>query len=357
MGASHVGISGVYIEVYSPTGVLKMRIDRNISNQGIIFNEKQEAAGPTGGGTVYGTGYVPGVVPVVAGEAGIWTVIIRFPNYVSGAFTNLLKNAPWSRSVHQEPAIRVILVWDITVTQDAAGNNGGVQLKGRVHTNEFASIISQNGFSTSPTFYVLTKGGFIYKVDIKDADPFRLPITPNSNGLVTFDKQPTYSSSERDMVVRSANSASWATGNLYFYEPQAPDDNDAVLVNNKVLFNPPDSNMPNTAQVTDIFSSKTYTTWLMEIPGILHLTVDEISLVASGNSGAFCLGGAIQVGKGAFIKFTSNQRGTALLQRDINNNGNFRDQVDHSLYRIVEAGQHSIFWDGKDGLVNNIPVG
>ena len=356
VGASHVGIAGGFIKVYRPDGTLKITYDGSNTPVAIIQNNVQEAAGPNGGGSTAGAGYVPGIVQAGTGEAGIWTVIFDFPDYSNSAFTNILNSDPWSRAVHQDPSNRAIVAWDITVTIGASGNTGGASVKGRVFSNEYVSIINQNGYVTSPTFFILTKGGFIYKVDFHDTDPFRFPISSNSNGLVYANKQPSYKSLDRNSVVRSDNPAAWVSDSMYYFEPQAQDSPDGTLINNKVFFNPPDPTMPATAIVTDIFRNNTYTTWLLVEPSSPDVTFQGFEIAALNGSNTTCLNNTLELGLGGYIKFTSSQAGTAFISLDLNNDGDFHDAVDRRLFKLVQGGTDSIFWDGKNGLGEDIPV-
>ncbi|MEK7255022.1 MAG: hypothetical protein AAB316_09775, partial [Bacteroidota bacterium] len=186
VGSSHVGIQGGYIRVYNPQGALVATFDNTGTSSGlaIIDDIDEEMAGPTGG-----SGYEPGVVPVPANQAGIWTVIFDYPSYSVAGFNNIANNYAWTRAADQPNTRRVVLAWDITITTGSAGNNGGAMQEGRVYTNEHISLINGNGFSTSPTFYVLTSDGYLYEVNINDADPFRFPISSNSLGLVNGNRE------------------------------------------------------------------------------------------------------------------------------------------------------------------------
>ncbi|RME09677.1 MAG: hypothetical protein D6816_04135, partial [Bacteroidetes bacterium] len=139
VGASHVGIQGGFIAVYRPDGSLhSVFADTGaVSGKAIIFNSIQELNGPTGGGTLGGPGYDPGVVQVQTGEEGIWTVIFDYPSYSNAGFNNILNNDPWTRANNQPNSRRVVLAWDITVSQGGAGNDvGSTLLEGRVYSNE-----------------------------------------------------------------------------------------------------------------------------------------------------------------------------------------------------------------------------
>lgn len=357
VGASHVGILNGFIKVYRPDGTLASTFDgTGAQNEAIIFNNVQESNGPTGGGSNNGSGYMPGVVAVDSGEAGIWTIEIDYPDYQLANFTNLMNNDPWTRSNNQPISQRVILAWDVTVTTGGAGNENGIPQEGRLYSNEYTSIINLNGNLTSPTFYVMTKGGFIYQVDFMDTDPFRFPMTASSNGFVTHDFQPTYASQHRDVVIRSDDPTTWEAGEIYYYEPQAQDYTGGYLVNNKIFFNPPDPNMPATATVTDIFRNNTYTTWLFETPISLDVEIIGFQVNGTNDINEPCSDDVLQEGLGGNILFNSTLGGTAILRLDLNNDGDFGDDVDRIIYKIVDPGNAEIYWDGHDGNGVMIPI-
>ncbi len=385
VGSSHLGFDGTgFISIYRPDGTLAITFDDlgNTSGLAIIDNLSEELAGPNGGGTTNGFGYTPGVVN--ADMAGVWTVVFDYNvNYRSAAnFNNIANNFPWTRAVNQDEAHRrAILAWDITVTIGGAGNQtGATRQSGRVYTNQFNGLVNGNApaNTTSPTFYVLTKDGYQYKVDIVDADPFRFPISSNSLGLVMKEGQgftPIYKSLLENTFIRSADPSTWVDGSTYYFEPQAADNASIGLVNNKIFLNPPDPSMPVTAMVVDIYEGTraepfeeelphefipadpnptVYDTWLLQpTPQILSYSV----FVTPANPGGLpCASGGFLFGKGGYFVFDSNIGGNVTLQLDINNNGSFNDPVDVTLLSGLNAPLDSVFWNGEDGLGNQIPV-
>ena len=355
VGASHIGISNGFIKVYRPDGTMAAIFDSSVSNTAIIFNKDQELAGPTGGGIVNGSGYKAGIVPVGPGEAGIWTVEIGFPIYQAANFANLLNNQSWTRAANQPLTPTVILAWDITVSSSSPANMGGKMLEGRVYSNEYVSVISQNGYMTSPVFYVLTKGGFLYQVSFMQTDPYRFPIASVSQGMVLGEMEPTYTSHHRNDVTRSDDPSSWVPGQIYYYEPQAEDYAPGNLINNKIFFNEPDTLMPATALTTDIFRNNTHTTWLFKMPAPFEPVMETFALEASNATGDPCLPDAIEAGVGANITFESSMGGKAMISLDLNNDNDYSDPVDRLLSGNIAPGTNTIFWDGKDGQGNVIP--
>ncbi len=353
LGASHVGISGGFISVFRPDGTMHY-IFNGSDGLGIINNDVEEMAGPTGGGTTNGNGYIPATVEVGAGQSGVWTIRFEYTNYSQNPFTNIMNNATWNRN-DQPVNQRVVLAWDITVSKEAAANMGGTMVEGRVYSNEYISIQNGNDIMTSPTFYILTKDGFQYQIDFKDTDPWGFPIFSNTVGLVDADGLPCYQSAEQTDFNRSNEPQYWTTGNKYLYEPQAADT--MGIVNNKIFFNLPDPTMPSEAMVTDLYSYNTHTTWLFR--ELLEVTpeFEDIDFKGVRASNSLCSDDLVtEVGKGGVINFNVNTSGTAKIMLDFNGNGDFTDAVDRTFFQRVEAGANTVAWDGRDGAGNIIPA-
>ena len=355
VGASHVGLTGGFIQVFDSNGVLVATFD-GADGTAIIHNHIEELNGPTGGGSSDSTGYIPGVVPVAMGAEGIWTIQLSFPNPTREIFTNIMNGTPWDRATDQPTIQRAILAWDVTVTQGAAGNELGAPVEGRVYSNEYISIQNGNEITTSPTFYILSKDGYIYQIDFNETDPWGFPLFSNSFGIVKGpQQQPSYLSFPDSIYTRSADPSSWNTEDFYLYDPQAKDQ--GSLINNKIFFNPPDINMPSKAMVTDIANMDTHTTWLFNLLGTAEPQLTDIGFQGFVEDAAICDPSiSTVVGNGGYILFTSNNNGTASVKLDIDNNGSFNDIVDRCLSTFVSTGRDSVLWDGRDGVGNIVPA-
>jgi gliding motility-associated-like protein len=381
VGASHLGFpEGVgFIKVYRPDGSEAVTFGNPIpasSNTGIIQNNVQEMAGPTGGGNIPGAnGYVPAVFQ--ATMEGIWTVVFDYSvNYSQNAnFTNITNSAPWTRTFNQQQAYRrAILAWDITVTSNAPGNMvGNTPHIGRLYSNEYISLINGNNQLAFPTFYVQTRDGYTYEVKIDSLDPYRFPISSNNLGLVNGLGQPTYKSKAEASFTRSADPSTWDPSAFYLYEPQAEDivNSDYRLVNNKIFFNVPDPTMPATALVSDIYhdhpqlpTSGPYPPAVPASPLVSHTTwlnspvqpfiLNSIQFVGATVNGLPCAPGVIQFQKGGYFVFNTNLGGSITLQLDLNNNGyDPNDPQDTVIQAVLNAGTDSVYWNG---WINGAPV-
>ncbi len=356
IGASHVGIKGGFIQVFRPDGSLHSVFDNTGATEGlaIINNDLEEKLGPIGGGTVNGAGYKPGVVEVGNGETGVWTVTLEYPSYTSAPFTNLLNSDPWTRLNNQPLNQRVVLAWDITVSQNAAGNDGGNLLVGRVFTNEYQSIVNYNGNRTSPSYFILTKDGYLYQIDFNDVDPWGFPIFSNTWGIVNGDNQPTYSSFEENEVFRSADVNSWNSDEFYLYEPQAEDNEN--VINNKIFFNQPNPDLPAFATTTDIYRNNTHTTWLYKPAPTLLLEIEGDAIVAADEFGNPTDILASSSNFGAYVYYNSTLSGTIKLTLDLNFNDVYGDEGDVQIYKRTEGGQDSVYWNGMDANGIAIPI-
>jgi gliding motility-associated-like protein len=352
VGASHVGISTGTISVYDPLGKRVATYDGSDNKTAIIFDNIQEVAGPTGGGTKNGTGYSPGII--AAAIEGIYTVTFDFDGYELKKFANIDMQAPWTRAANQPTIKRVVLAYDVTVTQNGAGNViGSKMLKGRVFTNEHVSAVNENGNLVNPSYYILTKDGYQYYVDFVNVDPWGFPISSNTTGLTDLAMKGAYKSMAADNFARSDDPATWQPNKLYFYEPQAEDYGN--VVNNKIFFNPPATDMPKTATVTDIFRKNTHTTWLYSTPNDVP-DFKNFSFIPNMTASGDCVGNTTMTGKGGFIKFTSNVVGDIVFRCDMDENGKYYDAVDLAIPKKLKGGIDSIYWDGKLGNGQVVPA-
>ena len=356
VGTSHLGISGGTISIYRPDGSLFITYDDMTAAQGIavIDNDVEEFNGPTGGGTTMGMGYIPGVVPVGADEGGIWSITFDFPSPINIAFTNVMNGEPWTREDDQPTLQRGVLAWDVTVSQGAAANEGGTLLKGRLYSNKFISVVARNGNTTSPKYYVLTKDGFQYQVCFEDTDPYNFPLFSSTGGILTGNYAPAYQSVAWTDIIRTDDPSNWSPDSLYLYQPQAEDTD--FIINNKVFFNPPDPNMPSLSTTTDIYRNNTYSTWLYRGAPQVELNISPFVFTGSNALDPPCDNGTNQGDNAGYLVFNGSLGGTAMLSLDLNNDGDFDDEVDRTIIDFAASDGDSIAWDGLDGQGNLVAI-
>lgn len=361
LGSSHIGVNSGFLLLYRPDGTLAgIYQDLGLgAGLGIINNDVEELNGPTGGGSTNGSGYVPITQEVMAGEEGVWTVVLGFPTTLPitslYAFTNLDNNEAWDRNTHQ-PDEWAIVAWDATVSTGAAANDGGTMLTGRVYTNQYKGIITGNSNPTSPTFYMMSKEGIQYQMDFNDADPYGFDFSANSTGIVDHTGQPTYTSKATTDYTVSDEPSIWSNGNYYLFDPQSNDNGSFITY--KIFFNTPDATMPSEAMTTNVYTSDTYTTWLYNSVSADPLSVQGFDFTGVDNMGdPVCYDDNMQVGLGGVLSFTSNIAGTVKLSLDINNDNDYDDAEDRVIYASALVGSNEITWDGLDGTGAMINMG
>jgi gliding motility-associated-like protein len=350
IGSSHIGISGGFIEVYNPKGQKVATYDGSNGAKGIIFNDTQEKAGPTGGGTKNGAGYIPETIDVNTADEGIWSINFAFPGYELMTFKNLETKDAWTRAKDQPLIMRAILAWDITVSQNNAGNIAGSKLlKGRLYTNELITVVNENDNLVSPLLYVLTKDAYFYELCFKNVDPWGFPLSCNTVGIMDGRCHPTYKSTDKDQYTRVRDTTGLEMGKLYHYNPQSPDV--GRIINNKIFLNPPADDLPETATVTEIYKNITHTTWLKgKLPPTPFLK--DFQFLPSKEAmatGKYCAGKSniLVPGKGAYICFNTNIAGDVVLQLDLDNNGKYDEGIDISIAKTLKGTKDTIYWDGK----------
>jgi gliding motility-associated-like protein len=358
-GSSHVGIAGGFMRVIRPDGTEHTIYNNTGPTAGmaIIFNRTQEFAGPTGGGMLNGPGYIPGVIPVEEGEGGVWTITLEYPSYSTSAFANKLNTDNWIRILDQPNNQRVVLAWDITVSKLLPANDGGQMLSGRVFTQEYSSVVNENGNLTDARFFVISDEGIQYKLEMDDIDPWGWFITSNNRGLVNSQRLPVLQSKSNDQYIRSWMPQNWQAGEIYHYEPQTKDN--GHLKNNKLFFNLPDPDLPEEALVYDVFRQISYLTWLNPpIPDYSNplYNVNFSALPGPDPIYSICGGLVMGVGQGGFVTFETVGWGTVQLRIDINQNGQYSDPVDVMLTKTVTGGLDSIFWNGLDNMGVPVPA-
>ncbi len=346
VGASNMGNGGV-IKVYNPSGQLVTMFDdaSSLDGNAVIHNYTEERAGPIGSGV----GYVPGVVPV--NEVGIWSIVFSTA-YESLDFPTMETNYNWA--YEEQTQSLGIIAWDVSVSKDHPANMGGGVIRGRLYTQQIALWMRMEGYPANPKFYIKTADGYLYSLTMKDLDPVAYKFSVNNIGLSKGDGViPSYRSYDLADVVTSPSPEQWSPDSVYLYRPQARDS--GYIVNHKIFFNSPDNTMPELAKVTDIFTNTTYIGWLNRAPSsVINAEITNAGFSGISSSAFPCLPGLMESGSGGNFTFVSNTGGFCVVSLDMNNNGTYTDAEDRRMYTFCSEGNNSVFWNGKDGLGNEL---
>jgi uncharacterized repeat protein (TIGR01451 family) len=336
LGSSAIGIvdaNGVprgNIVATAPDGTRYdcLTIGNNATNYGRILNRSQEV----------NRTFTPCVVPVGAGQTGIWEIQFLAPastyNAATGVITRAATNNPTPRLVTNDAAFppaladTFIAAWDVTVRSSGAAQSGRV----------FANYLALNaGFTNTPPInsvaYVQTKDGYLYQVDLNGMYPAGFIFFANKDGFTDSLGEPLYQSVEQSGIAgRIANPSN----------PSPATDG----VTHKMFFSSPDPSLPTTST-----SFSRGPTWLLNpptpppSPSNLRFIGKEGSLNQTGTNPL----------QGTFYFEAPGPDIPYSLAIDVNNNNVYNDPIDRVFFGRTVAGTNEVIWDGKDGLGNNVP--
>lgn len=138
---------------------------------GHIANRTQEKQGPW-------VGYIPFTQVAGAGQTGLWKIELLSTNppetIAEGVGANIAADANWMQSANSS----AIAAWDITV-RSSAGN----MISGRVFTNILNMYVDAGNYRG--IIYVLTKDGYVYKVNNNGSSGIGFVAFVNNKGLTT----------------------------------------------------------------------------------------------------------------------------------------------------------------------------
>ncbi len=320
VASSVQGLSGnSRIRVFAPDGT---QIVDNTSD-GNIANRAAELAGPllvgeTGGGNkylpIYHTVTVAGVYRVEFVARGTGNPTHQFD-----------ADANWT-----QPNTSGIMAWDVSVINST--NTGFI--KGRVYTNV---LNLSNGNQDVPNkgfdgiVYVLTKDGYTYRVNNNNNNGIWYTFYVNNNGFVNGTTQ--------EPLYKSLNKAS-NFGN------QAHNPNDADTerhITHKMFYTLPSSDLPDSATGAVPGGA----TWLKN--QVIEPDVTNVSVIGvDGTPGQVS-------NRGGYIRFEAGAQGQYTIT--IESTDTPPSFVTRVLRGSSVAGQNSIFWDGKDGNGDPLPIG
>ena len=315
VASSAQGIGDGQIILTDPDGV---EYSTKGSSLGKILNRQQEISGP-------GVGYQPYEILVEAGKEGIWKIEFISPSEKSESPEAVRADANWT----QKQVGDLIAAWDISIREETSWIEGRVffhvlnlYLLSSTLNNENGAFYGQN--------YVLTKDGYIYRVDGNGSHGINFFYFVNSSGILDDNDKPSYKSSRKNTKSN-------------FHNPNAKDDD--LNITQKMWYTFPDTTMP--ASSRGAFPWGIADTWLYRKTQIAE--INNISFKSiEGNSNYVNK-------KGAFIQFETNYAGRyKIVIKSLSDEHTFPKR------EIVEGagvGVNKIWWDGLDSLGNLVPVG
>lgn len=277
-----------------------------------------ELAGPR-------VGYTPYEIPVHV--EGIWTVeffSLNSDDYRNTDVPNVFADGDWTQPTDNN----LIAAWDISVRdkEDASW------VRGRVYANVLNFHISSAEMNNSSRSfygqnYVLTKDGYIYKVDGNGSNGLRFTYFVNNSGILDGAGNSSYKSSNDGFFSRVHHPENIDLGNQY--------------ITHKLFYTFPDLNMPASSRLNST------STWLVNEIEIAH--VSNIKFIASeGTSNNVNI-------KNNYIEFETNFPGKYKISiKEKDSNFSFKSR---QLIVDATAGKNRIYWDGKDGDGNLLPIG
>lgn len=319
--SSTQGLQGGRIVVTSPNGERYVSGNNDIGQikaTNSFGSREAELAGPR-------IGYTPFEIPVHV--EGIWTIEFFSLNefgYRNTDVPNLYADQDWTQPLDNN----LIAAWDISVRdKDDTG-----WIHGRVYANVLNFHISSAEMANaSRSFYgknfVLTRDGYIYKVDGNGSNGLRFTYFVNNSGILDGAGNSSYKSSNDGFNSRVHPPEDLDVGTQY--------------VTHKLFYTFPDLSMPTSSNLN------LASTWLVNEIEIAK--VSNIKLVPSeGTRNSVII-------KNNFIEFETNFSGrykVSIEEKDSNYSFKTRQMIVDAT-----AGVNRVHWDGKDGDGNLLPIG
>ncbi|NGM62068.1 T9SS type B sorting domain-containing protein [Sphingobacterium sp. SGG-5] len=314
------------------------------SNLGYIPNRNAELNGPR-------IGYQPYEVPVLPGQAGIWKVKFM-PTRVEGQASkqdappgNQKADADWTRT--DRDTSYLIAAWDVSVRDI----NNTKWIRGRVFAPVLNLYVQAGRPGTSGladdqgTFYgqnyVLTKDGYIYRVDGNGSNGINFFYFVNSSGLLDAEGNPSYKSSNKGI------GAAHKKTDIAYHNPNEPDDGEQH-VTHKMFYTFPDTLMPSWSTGAVPGDS----TWLYRKTQIAE--IQNISVLYPEDPGG---GKNYITTKGAFVEFETNYEGRYEVIIAPKSGAPFFPKKRYLVNVSDTTDAARVKWDGLDSAGNFLPVG
>ncbi|GGH26642.1 T9SS type B sorting domain-containing protein [Sphingobacterium alkalisoli] len=323
VASSAQNIGNGRIRITSPSGVITLTDNTDVGRIRVTGNysaREAELAGP-------GIGYTP--LEISADEEGIWMVEFIPPigEFASQNVSNPPQN-PANGDWDQPDTGYLIAAWDISVRA------GSQWIAGRVYATvlnlylNYESLDNEEGAFYGMN-YVLTKDGYVYRVDGNGSHGIQFSYFVNNTGFLDSDGNSSYKSSDEGY-------------NAYIHNPLFAD-LDNTYITHKMLYSMPDSNLPQMSSGMIPGGS----TWLVN--PIQVAEIKNISLAGSEGTPNY-----INL-KGSKISFETNYAGRYKITIKSKDSLYAFEQRDILLQATV--GVNEYIWDGKDGEGILLPAG
>ena len=307
------------------------------TGEGRITQRPNELAGPAlPGQTVVGNQYKAIYYTVPAGGAGIYRV-----EFVAGTNQNNRSSAKANDNWTQDNNSYFLMAWDISVANAAKT----AWIKGRMYATVLnMDILTLTGgapnkflgdaFNFYGKYKVLTKDGYVYNVDNNGNNGISFTFMVNNRGFYNPGNPgvPSYS---------SINAPDAASVTNRYQDPRAIDGNGTIT--QKIFYNIPNIDLP-TSSVGAVPGGNT---WLLNTPAQLHATALDFEGVDGTDGEAGSKGGYFVFDSAQDVDYTiviSPISPTTFPPRTLTGTTN-------------SAGENKVFWDGKDGSLNPLPIG
>jgi S-layer homology domain. len=311
------------IVVTSPSGAVH-RLDVVNGGQGHIDTLAKEQ-GPA---PLYAGGYDP--LEIVSDETGWWSVEFHGEknNLSPGTLDPTARKADelWSTQNAN------IAAWDVTVA-DSDGN----EKKGRMYSNLLSLSMGSGTAALYSEIYVLTKDGYLYRMDLNGIQPFGFMLFANNRGFVDRTTGETLNRSVKFEYLNGSTQIN-PIYNLAFQDPLKPDDLD---VTHRIFLNPPSADLPDD--------------WLEPIP---VPEPDEVAFAGRTDNKAV-------IGEGGTFRFAidetldASQRFAFQLIIDADKDGVYEaaGNDDIVIYSVAKPGLNEVEWNGKHRNGADLPLG
>lgn len=317
--AQGIGTSGRII-LTAPDGTVYTSANDAV---GRIPNRTAELAGPSSTGVTVGNTYSTFNKVATSAQVGIWKIEFIAPSSSAETQTDIAATGNWTQGNNTAN----IAAWDVSVRNSTGWING------RVYANQFNFIISSS-FTAAKSFYgknyVLTKDGYIYRVNNNGSNGIAFISYVNSKGFVDSNNKQTYKSLNTSTITTQGQ------------DPRAADS--AMGLTHKLFYNLPSTDLPTSSNSKAVPGG--VSTWL-KAP---RSTATASNITFSGVDGT-----AGQMGeKGGNIAFDSDSHGTYVVL--IESNDPSVVFPSRTLTGDSDLGVNTVFWNGKDGDGNSLPV-